>query len=85
MTHPTTDICDQGHRFAMLPDHPIKDGRPRCPHCMVAGLRKLEACERIQDAMMAAVLDVPEAFAGGDSELLLRRAWERARQARLRG
>lgn len=79
------DSCDQGHRFAALPDHPTKDGRARCPHCMVFGLRRLEDAERLQDRMMAAILDLPEARAGGEAELILRRAWERVRQSRLRG
>ena len=33
----TTDMCDQGHRFAKLPDHPLRDGRPRCVHCLAIG------------------------------------------------
>ena len=32
------DACDQGHRFAPLPDHPRKDGMTRCPHCMASGI-----------------------------------------------
>jgi len=28
------DTCPAGHKFAKLPDHPLKDGTPRCPHCM---------------------------------------------------
>jgi hypothetical protein len=26
--------CAQGHRFAALPDHPVTDGAPACPHCL---------------------------------------------------
>ena len=32
------DTCDQGHKFAKLPDHPRRDGLARCPHCMAIGL-----------------------------------------------
>jgi len=32
------DRCDHNHVFAKLPDHPVKDGRARCPHCLVIGL-----------------------------------------------
>lgn len=33
------DMCDHGHKFAKLPDHPVNgSGRPRCPHCLVKGL-----------------------------------------------
>lgn len=36
---PVIDTCDEGgHRFAKLPNHPMRDGRPRCPHCMAVGL-----------------------------------------------
>lgn len=38
---PVIDHCDQGHKFAKLSDHPTKDGKPRCPHCMAIGLDKL--------------------------------------------
>lgn len=31
-------MCDFGHRFVRLPDHPMRNGLPRCPHCMAAGL-----------------------------------------------
>ncbi len=32
------DTYDFGHVFAKLQDHPTKDGRPRCPHCLASGL-----------------------------------------------
>lgn len=32
------DTCDQGHKFAKLADHPLRNGIARCPHCMAAGL-----------------------------------------------
>lgn len=35
---PNIDTCDFGHRFAKLQDHPTKDGKARCPHCMAVGL-----------------------------------------------
>jgi hypothetical protein len=31
------DTCDSGHTFVRLPDHPTRDGRPRCPHCLAIG------------------------------------------------
>lgn len=34
------DTCDFGHTYAKLPDHPKKDGSPRCPHCLAEGLDK---------------------------------------------
>lgn len=79
---PIIDMCDQGHRFAKLPDHPTWDGRARCPHCMVVGLKALENAERVQDRMMAAVLDFPKAYNGGVIERMLRQAWQRVRLAR---
>jgi hypothetical protein len=30
--------CEHGHRFAKLPDHPMRHGLPRCPQCMAIGL-----------------------------------------------
>jgi len=35
------DVCDQGHRFAKLLDHPVRDGRPRCVHCLAQGFDSL--------------------------------------------
>ena len=33
------DTCDEGgHKYAKLPDHPMRQGIPRCPHCMAIGL-----------------------------------------------
>ena len=32
--NPVIDTCDNGHKFAKLSDHPQRDGRPRCPHCL---------------------------------------------------
>lgn len=32
------DTCDSGHRFAKLSDHPMRDGKARCPHCLAIGL-----------------------------------------------
>lgn len=83
MQQPVIDMCDQGHRFAKLPDHPKMAGRARCPHCLAIGIRLVENAERMQDRMMAAILDTPAAHEGGDVELVLRRAWERVRQVRL--
>jgi DNA-directed RNA polymerase subunit alpha len=34
------DTCPLGHTFAKLPDHPTKDGKPRCPHCMSIAIEK---------------------------------------------
>lgn len=33
----TIDTCDHGHNFAKLPDHPVKDGKARCPYCLSVG------------------------------------------------
>lgn len=30
--------CVKGHSFMMLPDHPVLNGDPRCPHCMAVEL-----------------------------------------------
>ena len=36
---PVIDLCEHGHHFAKLPDHPHSfEGRPRCPQCMAIGL-----------------------------------------------
>lgn len=32
------DECDFGHKFAKLPDHPMRNGLARCPRCMGEGL-----------------------------------------------
>ena len=33
------DTCSQGHRFGkLMPGHPLKDGKARCPVCMAEGL-----------------------------------------------
>lgn len=38
-----TEMCDQGHKFSKLPDHPKKDGLARCPHCMAIGIDALRS------------------------------------------
>lgn len=38
MNEPVIDTCDLGHKFAKLPDYPMKNNKPRCPHCMAIGL-----------------------------------------------
>ena len=46
------DTCDLGHKFAKLPDHPTKDGRPRCPYCMAIGIdarREMKQQEKHSD------------------------------------
>ena len=35
---PVIDTCAFGHKFAKLSDHPKKDGKARCPHCLAIGL-----------------------------------------------
>lgn len=35
------DQCEQGHKFAKLPDHPKRDGIARCPHCLAIGREAL--------------------------------------------
>jgi len=42
-TDAAIDVCDMGHRFAKLPDHPTRDGRPRCIHCLAQGFDLLRA------------------------------------------
>lgn len=33
------ETCSQGHKFGkLMPDHPVKDGKARCPVCMAEGL-----------------------------------------------
>ncbi|MEI8186022.1 MAG: hypothetical protein WCG19_04950 [Chlorobiaceae bacterium] len=34
------ETCLLGHKFLTLPDHPMKDGRARCPHCMAIAIEK---------------------------------------------
>lgn len=49
------DTCDQGHRFAKLPDHPTQNaGQARCPHCLVQGM---QAVRDERDALRVAVED----------------------------
>lgn len=39
------DVCDYGHRFPRLPDHPTKQGKALCPYCMAASLKAIaERC-----------------------------------------
>lgn len=39
MEAPLIETCDEGgHKYAKLPDHPMRQGMPRCPHCMAIGL-----------------------------------------------
>lgn len=35
------ELCDMGHRFMKMADHPTRDGRARCPHCLAIGFDKL--------------------------------------------
>lgn len=37
------DMCDHGHKFGKLDDHPTRDGKARCPYCMAIGLDKARA------------------------------------------
>lgn len=37
----TIEMCDLGHKFARMPDHPRRNDRYSCPHCMVDGLDRL--------------------------------------------
>lgn len=37
------DTCDQSHKFVKLPDHPMKDGKARCPYCLSIGHDRLLA------------------------------------------
>jgi len=63
MSQPTTvilDMCDYGHKFAKLHNHPHKDGRPRCPMCLSIGLDAARAeLERV-----ALLLPISQAPAG---------------------
>lgn len=38
---PALDMCDQGHPFYKLPNHPQRDGKPRCVYCLAIGFDKL--------------------------------------------
>jgi hypothetical protein len=31
------ETCEHGHDFVYLADHPVADGRKRCPHCLAIG------------------------------------------------
>ncbi len=42
---PVPDMCDFGHAFAKLPNHPMRDGQARCPYCMARGLDAYRAAE----------------------------------------
>lgn len=35
------DTCDAGHKFAKLNNHPTRDGKARCPYCLVSGFDAL--------------------------------------------
>jgi hypothetical protein len=37
---PILDECEYGHKFAKLENHPMRDGKPRCPHCLAIGFDK---------------------------------------------
>lgn len=53
MSDAIIEMCDLGHRFAKLPDHP-RDGRglSRCPHCMAQGLDRMRSPEGLAEAVM---------------------------------
>jgi len=39
-----TDMCNLGHKFSFLPDHPVDaGGQRRCPHCLVARLSEVSS------------------------------------------
>lgn len=40
---PVAEMCDFGHAFAKLPNHPLMDGAARCPYCMAKSLDDLRA------------------------------------------
>lgn len=64
------DTCDNGHKFAKLPDHPLKDGRPRCPHCMAVGLDRARTEKDKQLEAIRSIID------NGCDEVKVRRVWE---------
>ncbi|MNP89127.1 hypothetical protein D3C85_15280 [compost metagenome] len=69
---PVIDTCNLGHKFAKLHDHPLKDGAPRCPHCMAMGLDSIRSQKEMQLKSILSFIDE------GCDELLIRRIWERA-------
>lgn len=48
------ETCDHGHRYAKLPDHPRRDGKPRCPHCLAIGLDAARARSEAPSRVAAA-------------------------------
>ena len=39
------EMCDLGHRFVILKDHPRRNGLARCPHCLATGLDAARSTE----------------------------------------
>lgn len=76
---PLIETCNEnGHRYVKLPDHPMRNGSPRCPHCMAIGLDKArEEIGSVAEAALGAIL----AYAEGEDELLVRRVWDEVRRA----
>ena len=38
---PIIETCDLGHKFPKFKDHPTRDGKARCPHCLATGFDAL--------------------------------------------
>lgn len=45
------DRCDYGHQFAKLVDHPVRDGKPRCPHCLAIGFDSQRASSEPEQSL----------------------------------
>lgn len=35
------ELCEAGHYFLKLPDHPLRGGHARCPYCLSVGRDRL--------------------------------------------
>ena len=65
-TEPIIEMCDFGHKFGKLPDHPHNsDGFARCPHCMSIGL---DDCRQKTNNLEDIIANVIMGFITNDQE-----------------
>jgi len=74
---PIIETCDNGHKFAKLPDHPKKDGLSRCPHCLVIGLDECRQRQKTRPQETIVRCEDKEAQKWEDQREAMFNAWKR--------
>ena len=67
------DTCDNDHRFAALPGHPVREGRTRCPNCMAIGLDAARA--ELAALKDGGSIQIPKNAGQAEAMLRLGHAW----------